>query len=300
MVLPELLQSKTAEIVAIASAAMFPLGLIFLKKGYDHSTPLYGTLIVTAINAVFLWIFALLFSSLPLTVIFSSAVVFFIIAGAIGHGIARLLQFTGVDKVGPARNTIALATSALFGAVIAVLFRGEKWTLPIFLGTIAIVGGIAVLARESKKTKWNPTYLALPITAAFLYGIMTNVYKAGLEKIPDAAIGAAVGLTAALFTLTVVAAASAVKEHGRIKIPSLGKAMPLFLAAGIINSVGLILNFEAIKLGDVTVVFPLISAHALFAWVFGFLFLRQTERISLHVVAGAVVVVAGIAMITVF
>lgn len=71
----------------------------------------------------------------------------------------------------------------------------------------------------------------------------------------------------------------------------------MFLAAGAINSIGLILNFEALKLGDITVVFPLIMAQPLFATLFGLLFLREKEKISLHVALGAVIVVIGIALI---
>ncbi len=300
MAIVELLLPKAAEIMAILAAMMFPLGLIFLKKGYDHSTPLFGTTIVTAINAALLWVFAALFSPLPLKAVVPSAVALFVIAGIIGHGIARLLQFTGVDKVGPARNTTALAASALFGSIIAVIFRGEKLTPPIFLGTIAIVGGIWLLVQESRNTKWKPVYLFFPLTAALLYGITTNIYKAGLEKVPDALIGAAVGLTAALMTLLLLAIPGALKKQNLPQLPSFRKALPLFAAAGIINTFGLVLNFEALKLGSVTVVFPLISAQPLFAAMFGHLLLRHTEKIGWRVVAGAAVVVTGIAVITAF
>ncbi len=54
MDLPDLLQSTAAELMAIVAAALFPLGLVFLKKGYDHSSPLYGTIVVTAMNAAVL------------------------------------------------------------------------------------------------------------------------------------------------------------------------------------------------------------------------------------------------------
>ncbi len=288
----------TAELLALLSAALFPLGLIFLKKGFYHATPIYGTIVVTAINAVVLGIAAALFSH---TAIFlSSAIVFFILGGVIGQGIARYLQFIAVHLIGPARNTTALATSAIFSSVIAVIFRGEKWTLPVFFGTLAIVGGIAFLANESKKTKWKLEYLAIPIVAAFLYGIMNNLYKEGFEKMPDALFGGAVGLTASLATLLIIAAATSLKNHRTIKIPKMNRALPFFFFAGILNSLALILNFEALKLGDVTVVYPLINAQPLFATLFGYLFLRQTEKINLHVVSGAVIMVVGIVLITVF
>ncbi len=282
--------AKAAEIMAIASAALFPLGLIFLKKGYDHSSPLQGTVIVTAINAVFLWLLSFLAGPIKFT---PSAVLLFIIAGAVGHGIARYLQFIGVHRVGPARNTIALASSGLFGAIIAILFRGERWSLPVFIGTMAIVAGVFILFHESRKTKWQPANLLYPLTAALLYGITTNIYKAGLEQLPNAILSAAIGLTSAFATLLVFAIAK--KEVSISK-----RSLPSFLIAGVINTAGLVLNFEAVKLGKVSVVFPLISSQPMFATLFGYLFLKQTERIGWHVVVGAVVVVAGIAAITAF
>ena len=290
MALPELLQQKSAEIMAIAAAALFPLGLIFLKKGYDHSSPLHGTLIVTAINAVFLWLIAFLTLPIKLT---PSAVMLFILAGAVGHGVARYLQFTGVHRVGPARNTIALASSGLFGAIIAILFRGEHWSLPVFIGTVAIVAGVWVIAYESRKTKWNPINLLFPLVAALLYGIATNIYKVGLEQLPNAIFAAAVGLTAALVTLVAFA-----KTKGAFSLNR--KSLPLFFSAGLINTIGLLLNFEAVKLGNVSVVFPLISSQPLFATLYGFLFLKQHEKITQHVVLGAIIVVAGIVMIAAF
>lgn len=285
---------NAAELAGISSAVLFALGLVFLKKGYRHSTPFTGTIIITAINTVLLWVIALSFSSVRL--LSSSAVLLFIIGGVIGHGIARYLQFIGVDKIGPARNTTVLATSALFGSAIAVIFLGERWTVATFIGTIAIVIGVMVLANERGKIKWKRKYLAYPLIAAFLYGVMSNIYKIGLVKIPDALLAAAVGLTSALVTFLVIMAA----KDKKTLFPNLSKALPFFIVAGIVNSIGLILNFQALKLGDVSVVFPLISTQPLFAVFFGYLFLKQTEKISPHVIIGALSVVAGIAAITAF
>lgn len=297
MVLPELLQSKAAELMAIVAAALFPLGLVFLKKGYDHSTPLYGTIVVTAMNAVVLWVMAFLLSPVHLT--FSSAALFFVIGGFIGHGLARYLQFIGLHHIGAARNTTVIASSALFGVIIAVLFRGEQLTVQIALGAIAVVAGVVLLAHESRKTKWNAVYLLIPLASALLYAIMSNLYKEGLDVIPDAILGGAIGLTAAFFTMLLFI----IPEVRKNKLPSTSvvkKALPLFAIAGAINTVGIILNFQALKLGQVSVVHPILNSQPLFATLYGYLFLKQHEKITLHVVLGAVVVVAGIVMITAF
>ena len=110
----ELLHSKTAEIAALIAAALFPLGLVFLKKGYDHSTPLYGTTVVTAMNALVLW--AMAFSLSPVHLVLTSAALFFVIGGFLGHGLARYFQFIGLHHVGAARNTTVVAGIVLIAA----------------------------------------------------------------------------------------------------------------------------------------------------------------------------------------
>lgn len=298
MVLHELLQSKAAEIMAIIAAALFPLGLVFLRKGYDHSSPLYATIVVTAMNAVVLWIIAILASPIHLSL--TAAAIFFVIGGFIGHGIARYMQFIGLRQIGAARNTTVIAGAAAFlGVAIAVIFRGEKLTVPIAIGVTALIAGVALLAHESRKTKWNPVYLLVPLGAALLYSIMSNLYKAGLDVIPDAFLAGAIGMTAALGAMLLFL----VPEIRKNKLPQASivkKALPLFAIAGAINTVGIILNFEALKLGQVSVVHPILNSQPLFATLYGFLFLKQHEKITLHVVLGAVTVVAGIILIAAF
>ncbi|MBI2580259.1 EamA family transporter, partial [Candidatus Woesearchaeota archaeon] len=83
-------------------------------------------------------------------------------------------------------------------------------------------------------------------------------------------------------------------------IPVIRKALPLFAIAGAINTIGIILNFQALKLGQVSVVHPILNSQPLFATLYGYLFLKQHEKITLPVVLGAVVVVAGIVVIAAF
>lgn len=295
----ELLQAKSSEIMAVIAAALFPLGLVFLRKGYDHSSPLYGTIVVTAMNAAVLWIISL-FTSNSAHLSFSSGVIFFIIGGFIGHGIARYLQFIGLRQIGAARNTTAIAGAASFlGVAIAVIFLGEKLTAPIALGVAALIAGVLLLAHEGRKTKWNPIYLLTPLAAALLYSIMSNLYKAGLDIIPDAFLAGAIGMTAALCAM-ILFVVPEVRKNKLPGIPIIKKALPLFAIAGAINTLGIVLQFEALKLGQVSVVHPILNAQPLFATAYGYLFLKQHEKITLHVVLGAVTVVAGIILIAAF
>ena len=262
------LSSKTAEVMALAAAMIFPLGLVLLKKGYDHSSPLYGTSIVTAINALLLW--AIVLSKAHNGISFSSAVLFFIIGGFIGHGLARYLQFIGLHHIGAARNTTLIAgTSAFLGVIVATIFLHEQPTLLVMLGTLALMLGMAFLAQDSKKTKWKPVYILFPLASALLYAIMSTLYKEGLDRLPDAILAGAIGLTAASFAMLLFL----IPEIRKNKLPQFNvmkKALPLFGAAGIINTVGLVLNFEALKLVQVSVVHPILNSQPLFATFYGY------------------------------
>ena len=57
-------------------------------------------------------------------------------------------------------------------------------------------------------------------------------------------------------------------------------------------------NFLSLKLGDVSIVVPLMGTSPLFAIFFSALFLRQLETVTPRVVTGALLMVAGVISIT--
>jgi uncharacterized membrane protein len=61
---------------------------------------------------------------------------------------------------------------------------------------------------------------------------------------------------------------------------------------------GLLALFIALEAGPVTIVDPLAGMAPLFTTVFAYLFLRDVERVSVGVVAGALCVTAGGVIVT--
>ncbi|MBN2454466.1 DMT family transporter [Candidatus Woesearchaeota archaeon] len=279
-----------AEIMALAAAALFGASVTTLKRGFVHSSPLASTIVVTAVNVVIFWIISLLF--VPLDLFLTAGIPFFIIGGLLGQALARTMQYTGADKVGPARSLTALATTSIFGAFFAILLLGEKWTLPVITGTLLIILGVAFLAGEGKRN-WKRRHLLYPLTASVIYGLVIVLQKAGLTITQSAIVAVTVTTTSALIGLFSYAAAT-----GKIRKLSLGKARNLFVLAGIFNSIGFLLNFEALRLGMVTVIMPLVGTQPLFATLFSRLFLKGFEKITWNVVVGAIIVVLGVAVIT--
>ncbi len=282
-----------AQALALLAAASFGLAAIVLKKGYRHSTPLASAVVVLAVNAAALWIMSAFF--VPKGLFLTTAVVFFAVGGVLGQGVARTFRYVGIDKLGASKTYVIVGSSPLFAALFAILFLGERWTLPLFAGTVLVVAGIALLSGAWKDGKDGRKYLLLPFAAAVIYGLASVIQKTGLSMMPNSLVGATTAVTAALLGLVVFAKAS-----GKIEKMKIGRAWPFFLAAGVLNSVAFLLNFEALRSGNVTVVMPLIGTQPLFVALFGFIFLKGVEKITWKVAAGAALVVAGAAIVTAF
>ncbi len=73
-----------------------------------------------------------------------------------------------------------------------------------------------------------------------------------------------------------------------------------FVAAGGLFSAGaVLLMFEALGRGEVVVVAPVLSTNPLFTLLIAAVLLRGVEQITLRVVAGTVLVVSGVVVLSV-
>jgi uncharacterized membrane protein len=85
-------------------------------------------------------------------------------------------------------------------------------------------------------------------------------------------------------------------RQGDIKLTK--DSLPYFAAAGVSNSVAWISMFIATQAGSVSVVSAIIGANPLFGLLLSALFLRSVESITLRIIAGCLVIVAGVTAIT--
>jgi len=282
-----------AEAIALLAAFSFGITAVVLKKGYRYSTPLASSLVVLIVNTVILWIITLLF--VPLELFLSTAIIFFVIGGILAQGIARTLRYTGIHKIGPSRTYAVIGTSPVFAAIFAVMFLSEQLTIALTVGTLFVVSGVILLSLAGNHKNWKKSYLLLPITAAVLYGAVAVIKKFGLEIVGNTIVGATTAVSTGLLFMLLYLTFS-----GKIRKIKIGKAMPYFITAGIFNSIAFTLTFEAIRTGKVTVAMPLLGTQPLFVTALSFLFLKNMEKLNWKIVTGAIIVVAGAAIITVF
>ena len=120
------------------------------------------------------------------------------------------------------------------------------------------------------------------------------VTKKGLLELPEPIVGVTLALTTAL-------AAALSYTLARHKIPQFrfslrANKFPLF--AGLATSAAFLLNFSALKIGDVSIVAPVFSTFPLFGVFLSYFFLK--EEITARVWLGALIIIIGVAVIQVF
>jgi uncharacterized membrane protein len=285
----------SAEFFALSNAFLFALHNLFTKKALRTSNPATGVITSLLINIVFLWTVALLI--VPIASVASASLLIFVAVGFFQPGLTRLLTYKGIDALGVAITDPIRATTPIFSAAMAILFLGEKITVPIVVATFMIIAGITLLSWRvgSMKLKSSAVFLWYPIAASALAGASQVVRKFGLAAIPHPFLAAAVTATSS-FVVSVLTLWYVEKSQETWKMNR--DCFGWFIAAGVTVSLAMVCIYYALDLGKVSVVIPLSSTGPFFSLIFTALFLRDVERVTLRIVIAASMIIGGVLVIT--
>ena len=179
----------------------------------------------------------------------------------------------------------------LFAAIGGVLFFDEALTPFVGLGTVVLLGGVALLSLDTSggsKDRRRLSDLMYPLASGFFFAVSFIIRKWGLDLTPEVFLGLAVMASTSFFSAVVVG-----PIQGRaLNIPR-GHPLFMFVVAGLLTNVAQLFSLTAILQGDLVVVIPLQNTQPLFALLLSALFLRRLERVTTPVTIGAALVVAG-------
>jgi drug/metabolite transporter (DMT)-like permease len=221
----------------------------------------------------------------------------FLLSGVVGTAVGRLAVFAGIDRVGASINSAVISIRPLFASILAVVLLGEEVTVVTVAGIAVLVGGLAVLAvsEGGDVTGWEPRELLFPLAAAVAFAAGNVARKFGLDAFAGITVLEAVALNEVGATATL--AVYAVVNGRRDIFDAPRRTYGYFAASGTMTAVALLSLFAALKVGRVVVVDPLAATAPLFTTIFAALFLRDLERVTTKVVAGAALVVFGVTLV---
>jgi drug/metabolite transporter (DMT)-like permease len=217
----------------------------------------------------------------------------FVLAGMIAPGASQILFFRAVRDIGPARTTVLVGTAPVVAALIAIVVLEEPLRVALVLATVLIVsGGVALAGERIRPDSFGRIGVILALAASALFAARDNVIR---QLQVDSYVEP---LAAAAATLVggglVIVAYLLVARRGRVLE---GIALRVWLPSGLLFAASYAALFEAYDRGRVTVVSPLVATESLWGVVLAALVLRRSEMIGRRLVAGALLVVAGSALI---
>jgi uncharacterized membrane protein len=283
-----------AELFALGTAFFSALHNVLAKKGLAYSNAATALVTSLCINIFFLWGMSLMLA--PLQSLLSPGILIFVAVGLFQPGFTRWLSYKGIEALGVAIADPLRATTPLFSALLAIVLLGERMTWPIFWATFLIIAGITLLSHQGGGIKkFRMIYILYPLLASLLAGFSQVLRKFGLGAVPHPFLAAAVTATSSLaVSLLTVWLSSRRKQVFMLN----RRCFPYFISGGISISLGMVSIYYALDRGLVTVVTPISSSAPLFALTLSALFLRDVERVTLKIVIGAGLIVAGVLAIS--
>jgi drug/metabolite transporter (DMT)-like permease len=130
---------------AFTAALAWGTDAVLARQGLRQVPPALGTFISLCASLV-VCLIALAISGparYPL-----AGVLWFMMIGLCNFLVGRQCNFRATQRLGAARASSLMATAPLFSVTLAVLFTGERLTLPLLVGVLLTVGGVVLIVRR--------------------------------------------------------------------------------------------------------------------------------------------------------
>jgi uncharacterized membrane protein len=277
--------------IALVAAFLFALSAHLQNMAPKHVGTQFGTLVLIATQAT-IYCAAGIFIIKP-SYWFTSAALMFAAVGMLRPTLSITLWVEGIKRLGPTLNAALTSIGPFFAALFGILILGEQLTPMIAAGIALVVAGAFLPAIRSGKVSYSfPMWaLLLPLGASALRNVAHAITKLGFAQVPSPLFAAMVGTSVSLVLVGGRFLITRQTIEGRIS------DYRYFVASGIASALAVYLLNQALQLGRVITVAPIVASSPVFAALLGhFVFGRETLTwrtmltISL-VVPGVIVIV---------
>lgn len=218
----------------------------------------------------------------------------FSVAGVIHFGVGWTFLNMSQMRIGAARTSPLLATTPVFGAVIAILVLNEVPAAVVWLGVALVTAGALVVSLERvADVGWGISWRdALPgLATALAWATSPLLIKEGLEGLPSPLLGLTLGMVVA-----VLAYAVALPLRPPVEGPALGSRISLAfkLLAGLMVGLSVWARWAALDDASIAVVLALgLLSVPVVLLLSPALMGRHVERVTAQIWLGAALVVVG-------
>lgn len=281
-----------AVLLAVTAAAGFGIALVLTQAGLRHLAPLQGARVSVLTTTSLLWLLSPWLLDLGAWRL--PAVAVFAAVGCLFPAAVTVLTFAANRRLGPTLAGTLGGTAPLFALAAAALLLGERISIRVLLGTVAVLLGVAALstARQEGSRRWSRRALLLPLSAAAIRGVAQPLTKYGLGLWPQPFAAGLIG-----YTVSSLALLAAVASFGpRQEVPRSLRGIAWFALVGVCNGAAVLTLYTALGRGRVGVVAPIVATYPLFTLAVSAA-LPGHERLTARALAGVFATVGGVVMI---
>ena len=274
----------TVVLLALASAALFGAMTVAVRLGLLRTPDVRLGAAATALVA-----FAVALAAVP----FGSGetntrdLAIFAVAGLLAPGVSQLLFTLAVRDAGAARASVVVGAAPLVTVALGLLVLDEPFELALLAGAaLIVVGGTALVWERLRPESFRAVGMVWAIGCTLLFASRDTFVRWFSGETP---LASTAGAAATLFGGSLVLGLLARRAPWRRALA--------FVPAGVCFGLSYVFLFEAYYRGRVTVVSPLVATESLWGVGLSALVIGRSELVGRRLVLGALLIVAGGALI---
>ena len=305
--------------LAVAALCMFATNVVMTRYAMARLRLDVGFLIAVSVNVAFAFVaFAveLWLRRSPLGFDLPGFFLF-VLAGAFTTYLGRYFFFETVARLGPARASTFQISSPMFTALIAWLFLGERLSIAVVVSMLVVIFGLYLAGQSTRKaaeplrdankqrrkvhavgefaTSLVPTGLLLGVGSAMAYALGNVVRGAAIHRWREPILGALLGAVCGVILHVISSRAT------RSVIASIRTAnragVALYAAGGVLTISAQILTIASMSYIPVSVAALITLCTPLIVIPVSHWLFRSEDPVTMRVVAGSALALAGIAVI---
>lgn len=300
-------------LIALLVPLFFGTGMVFARVGLIHVPANTGNFVSLLAGWVVISAAAVVLYPGDLFKLTAAGVAWLAMIGIVNFPGGRLMNFTSIKLLGLLRANPLLAASPIISAVEGVVFLNEDLNMAVGTGTALVVAGVIITVSAEIRSRTR-------VPAVVVQGVQPDVAGGVIARHPQLA-GYAAGITGAFAYGSVpVLGSIAVQDYAPPLVSAaytmlfgfvvmglmVGTRLPrdlsrtpwrsiVFVAlSGVSMGIGVAFLYVSLSKASVVVISPVFALNPLVSLLLVHIFLQRLERVTLPLVVGTMMVVAGV------
>ena len=280
-------------VFGLLTSLCFAVASLLAQRGYAQGAAPWGAWITIAGNCALL--LAAHFLLYPETRLWAADNLIFIAVGLLVPGVTRVLSFRGIRALGSSITSTIVNTTPMFSTLLAITLLGERPGALVLLGVVLTVGGLVTVSWSGGQAGYKKSELVYPFLCALIFSLKDVTVRWALGSGDGQPIFSA-GIAALTSTVQIFLITRYIQGE-KFALPSAPVAK-WFVWSGLFTGGSFLFMYLALSMERVTIVAPLINSYAVFVLLLTPVLARQIESVTPRKIAGAVLVVGGIFLVS--